>query len=100
MNNLSHKQELFKNYLIKKIGFIDDPFLIKYVSLLEMVSPKLRLLGKQKKVWSEDEQIYLPEKINSYKEYIEKENYFIPKEFNIIDLLIIEFNIKKNVITF
>lgn len=96
MNELSYKQELFKNYLLKKIGFIEDTFLNKYVSLLETISPRLKLLGKQKKIWNEDEQEYLPEKKDPYKKYIEKENYFIPEKFNIIDFLNIELNIKKN----
>lgn len=93
---LSYKQDLFKNYLIKKIGFIEDTFLNKYVVLLEMVSPRLKLLGKQKKIWSEEKQEYLPEKEDDYKKYIEKDNYFIPEKFNVIDLLNIELNIKKN----
>jgi hypothetical protein len=96
MTNLSYKQELFKTYLIKKIGFIEDAFLNKYVSLLEMVSPKLKHLGKQKKIWSEEEQKFLPEKEDPYNKYIEKDNYFLPEKFNVIDLLNIELNIKKN----
>ncbi len=93
---MTHKQELFKNYLIKKIGFIEDTFLNKYIPLLEAASPKLKLLGKQKKVWSEDRQRYLPEKEDSHNTYIEKENYFIPEKFNVIDLLNIELNTKKS----
>lgn len=95
MINLSYKQELYKNYLIKKLGFNDDTFLEKYVSLLEIVSPKFKLLGKQIKIWNEEIQKFLPEKDDPYKKYIEKDKYFIPEKFNVIDLLNIELDIKK-----
>jgi len=96
MTNFTHKQQLFKNYLIKRIGFIEDTFLIKYIYFLEQVSPRLRLLGKQKKIWNEGEYKFIPEKADPYKKYIEKESYFLPTVFNEIDLLNIEIDIKKN----
>jgi len=96
MSNLSEKQNLFKDYLIKKLGFIDDLFLKDYTKFLEIVSPRFKLLGKQKKIWNEEEQRYFPEKSNPFNQHIETENYFIPTDFNIIDLLNIELNIKKN----
>jgi hypothetical protein len=74
MNDFSYKQELFKNYLLKKVGFGDDSFSSQYSKLLEIVRPRLKLLGKQKKVWSEKENEYLPEKVDPYKRYIDKGN--------------------------
>lgn len=96
MSYLSEKQNLYKDYLIKKLGFIDDPFLKDYTRFLEIVSPRFKLLGKQKKIWNEVEQKYFPEKPNPFNPHIETDNYFIPTDFNIIDLLNIELNIKKN----
>ena len=96
MSGLSHKQGLFRDYLLKKIGFINDTFLIKYIFILEKNSPRLSLLGKVKKIWKEDEQIFYPENTSINKKYIESENYFIPENFNIIDLLNIELDIRKN----
>jgi hypothetical protein len=98
MNYLSYKQELFRDYLIKKIGFVEDDFLKNYVSILGIISPKLKLLGKQNKIWSEDEKKFLPENYdpeNTYKKYTEKDHYFIPDKFNIIDFLNIEVDLKK-----
>lgn len=96
MSALSHKQRLFKNYLLKKLGFLDDEFLKNYISILEKISPRFSILGKKRKIWNEEDQRFYPENIDVNKKYIEKENYFIPEKFNIIDLLNIELNIKKN----
>lgn len=96
MSELSHKQKLFKNYLLKKLGFLDDEFLKNYTSILEKISPRFSILGKKKKIWNEEDQRFYPENTDVNKKYIEKENYFIPEKFNIIDLLNIELNIKKN----
>ena len=96
MTDLSYKQEIYKNYLLKKVGFIDDDFLSKYISFLELVSPKFKYLGKQNKVWSEKKQWYIPENESPYTKYIEKEHYFLPEKFNIIDFLSSEIDLKMN----
>jgi hypothetical protein len=95
MKILKKRQLALRDYLLKIIGFNDEPFLNKYISVLEIICPKLKLLGKQKKIWNEEAQRFFPEIENKYNKYIEKEDYFVPEKFTILDFLNIEVNIKK-----
>ncbi|HEV8511819.1 MAG TPA: hypothetical protein VGQ59_00990 [Cyclobacteriaceae bacterium] len=95
MPELSQKQKLFRDFLINKLGFINDDFLSKYVDYLEVVSPRFKFLGAQPKIWDEGLKQFRPAVENNYNTYIETENYFIPEKFNSIDLLMTEVKIKK-----
>lgn len=95
MSNLSHRQILFRDFLIKRLGFTQDDFLDKFLEALEKASPRYKHLGKQKKVWDEEGSNSKPEKENPFTTYEDKGDYFLPVNFNVIDFLNYELNLKK-----
>ncbi|GEP93722.1 hypothetical protein SAMN05660909_05681 [Chitinophaga terrae (ex Kim and Jung 2007)] len=101
---LSERQILFRDYLIKKIGFIEDTFFSVYLEKLSFAAPNFRYL----------ESIPIPSSPELYKtvedfgisayavEGIENRTYkmknglFVPSRYNIIDFLNYEYKVKKN----
>jgi hypothetical protein len=95
MSNLTNRQILLRDFLLKRIGFVQDDFLDKYTESLEKVSPRFKYLGKQKKVFDDNDTNPRPEFNNIYIKYEDKGDYFLPESFNIIDFLNYEINLKK-----
>lgn len=70
MTELSERQILFRDFLINKLGFINDDFLLKYLNYLEIVSPRFRILAAQEKIRDEDSGEFKPKFENPYTTYI------------------------------
>jgi hypothetical protein len=96
MTNLSPKQELLKNYLIKKIGFLEDSFLNKYISIQELVSSKFKALGRRDIKWDNELKKYIQVISESNEIESDESDFAKTRKFNIIDLLFIELRIRKN----
>lgn len=95
MSQLSHKQILFRDFLLKRLGFVQDDFLNEYADALEKASPRFRYLGKEKKVFDEFGENPKPEFDKPFTEYEDKGDYYLPTKFNIIDFLDYELNLKR-----
>lgn len=96
MTYLSHKQLIFRDYLMSRIGFVHDEFLYHYQNELEKSSNKFKLLGLKDKVYDELSGGYEPLNGNEFIDYVELEDYFIPKHFTIIDYLNAEVKIRRS----
>lgn len=79
--NLSTKQEIFLNFLIKRIGFLDDSFLTLYLYALAKVSGRFKVLGSQHR------NTYDEERDGRWKHYELVGDYYIPNTFDIFDFL-------------
>ena len=97
---LSERQILFRDYLIKKLGFVQDDFLNNYINQLEKSAPRYKYLGalpNENEVYEENGKN--KERLKNgdpYKEYECKYNLCIPKKYDIIDFLNLEVKTKKN----
>ena len=86
--NLSTKQEIFLNFLIKRIGFLDDSFLTLYLYALGKVSRRFKVLGSQHR------NTYDKERDGRWKHYELVGDYYIPDTFDIFDFLNYEVKLK------
>jgi hypothetical protein len=99
---LSKKQSLIRDFLLNKIGFTPGDFLSKYATALEKTAPKLRFLEAIPKPPAEAYKIgthynkifYRISSENTFRDYEEKYNLFVPRTYNIIDFLNYELKIK------
>ena len=100
---LSDKQILFRNYLIKKLGFVEDEFLQEYLYQLENSAPRYKYLGALPAEYEvvTDTLGHTSQKLKGadrFKTYEQKHKLFVPKNYNILDFLNQEYKIKKGVI--
>lgn len=100
---LSDKQIMFRDYLIKKLGFIDDYFLSVYLNQLETSASKYKYLGALPEVFEtiktdEGKIIQRLKNSDSFKIYEKKRDLWVPNNYNIFDFLNYEYKIKKELI--
>lgn len=97
---LSDRQILFRDYILKKLGFLDDDFLQKYLSQLEISAPRYKYLGALPAIYENvtDENGNTSQRLkgsDKFKVYEQKHNLFVPKNYNILDFLNQEYKTKK-----
>lgn len=92
---LSHKQELFRDYLIEKLGFLKDDFLNDYLLHLKSAVSKFKIYAAQDKVWCDQTEGYIPQHKNDFNTYKEYDKFFLPEKFDLIDFLQAELRLKK-----
>ena len=97
---------LFRNYLLKKLGFPESDFLIKYIEYLTLASPGFKYLEAIPTPNTDEyETIEFKGNIshhlkegNTFRLYENKHGLFIPKNYSIIDFLNYEQKVKKNLL--
>lgn len=87
--DLSDRQEIYKNYLVDRLGFIKDTFLSKYLKKLYFSAISFRYLGALPIEYTVDSN-----EIIEKDGYIIKHELYVPKKFSIIDFLDKEFKTK------
>jgi CRISPR/Cas system-associated exonuclease Cas4 (RecB family) len=86
---MTEKQIIFKNYLLKRLGFKDDSFIRDYIySLTEIVSIHRGIASIDIKDW--DEKSPKP-----YYFYDDENERYLPEYFSLIDFLYWEYKLKK-----
>jgi hypothetical protein len=92
---LSQKQEIFLDYLIKKLNFKDDEFLRHYLDqLTRRITEFSYIFAKQIEVDEKSGRYNYPDD-HIFKEYVEQDNLFIPTKLNIIDILLQERDVRE-----
>lgn len=92
---LSSKQKLFLNYLLERLHFPVDKFREQYLEhLATHYEEFLNLAAIPIKRNTKTGEIVFP-KDHGFKKYDERDGRLVPTRFNIIDLLMLECNIKR-----
>jgi hypothetical protein len=98
---LSKKQRIFRNYLIKELGFPADRFTVKYIRILSTTCQQFRILGALPPEYDlvEDEPGQAHQVLrnsSSFLNYIFLNDMFIPSAYGLLDYLNDEISYKKN----
>lgn len=85
----SEKQAALLNYLLKRLGFEDNPGTMQYIEKLEMVA---HIFRNNRAIYDPNQEISSQDIPKYY--YFDGDKY-IPERYNIIDFLIDEYSLKK-----
>jgi hypothetical protein len=92
--HLSDKQQLFVNYLLERLQFPSDTFRGEYLEHLSRCCRQyVNLASKPIQRAPRTGDIIFP-KDHAFKEYVEQDDRLIPTRFHIVDLLMLECDIK------
>lgn len=91
---MSDRSAIFQKYLIDQIGFKQDAFLNEYLDKLAAHKHAYAHLAAHEALKHRNGQIYYPDD-HQYRKYVFRNGYFVPTKLNIIDLLLLERNVKK-----
>ncbi len=86
---MTEKQIIFRDYLLKRLGFTDSDFRNEYVEFLEEIA------CIHKGIASIDEKDWDEEKPKPFYYYDYENERYLPKRFSIVDFLVWEYRLKK-----
>lgn len=92
--NISYRQKLFMDYLLERLQFPSSDFREKYLEYLEArCKDYINLAAQPIRRDQKTGDIVYP-KDHDFKQYSEQDDRLIPTRFNIVDLLLLECDIK------
>ncbi|MDP8267910.1 MAG: hypothetical protein P9L97_04200 [Candidatus Tenebribacter davisii] len=86
---MTDKQEIFRDYLLKRLGFHENSFTYEYVEHLEKIA------YIHKGIAAIEEKDLNENKDMDYYEYDHESEQYLPEHFSIIDFLVWEYKLKK-----
>jgi hypothetical protein len=90
----SHKQKLFLDYLLERLQFPSGEFRQRYLQYLAKRSKEFVTLASKPIERDHKTGDIIYPKDNEFKAYVEQDNRLLPTRFSLIDLLMLECDIK------